>query len=407
MLKKELLERLAQGEQSGVEFKRDDVRPEQVAKELVAFLNFKGGKLFLGVDDDGSISGLSRHDAEEWTMNLCTHLIHPLVIPFYEECWINGKTIAVITVETGSAKPYVLRHGRSEQAYIRVGSTSRLATREEQMRLFQEGGFLHVETLPVSGATFSHLDMRRLQDYFKRIRRLDPLPQSDEEWIRLLINLEYMTQHHEQALCTIAGVLIFGRKPKRFLAQAGLEWVVFPGTEKEYDTKDRATLDGPLEGKWDENGEPTEDGLLELLMSKIRQHASREELSETYLTRRIIWDFAPEAVREAVINACIHRDWTRPTDIEVALYQDRLEIIRHGELHNNVTVERMKLGLRVPRNPILMQTLKDYGYVEHIGMGVRNKIIRGMRKHNGTEPDFAADELQLLVGLKRIPLKNE
>ena len=65
MLKKELLEWLAQGEHSGVEFKRDDVRPEQVAKELVAFLNFKGGKLFLGVDDDGSISGLSRHDAEE------------------------------------------------------------------------------------------------------------------------------------------------------------------------------------------------------------------------------------------------------------------------------------------------------------------------------------------------------
>lgn len=142
-------------------------------------------------------------------------------------------------------------------------------------------------------------------------------------------------------------------------------------------------------------------------MSKVRQYASREQLSNTYLTRRIIWDFAPEAVREAVINACIHRDWTRPTDIEIVLYQDRMEIISPGALPNNVIVERMKLGLRVPRNSILMQTLKDYGYVEHIGMGVCNKIIRGMQTHNGAEPNFAADGLQLMVGLKRVPRDNE
>jgi len=66
-----------------------------------------------------------------------------------------------------------------------------------------------------------------------------------------------------------------------------------------------------------------------------------------------------------------------------------------------VTVERMKQGLRLPRNPILIQTMKDYGYVEHMGMGVRNKIIAGMRQHNGTEPEFIADDLQLKVILYR------
>jgi ATP-dependent DNA helicase RecG len=136
-------------------------------------------------------------------------------------------------------------------------------------------------------------------------------------------------------------------------------------------------------------------------MSKVRQHASREQLSANHLTRTLVWDLSPEAVREAVINAFVHRDWTRPGNVEVTLYRDRMEIISPGALPNNVTVERMKQGLRIPRNPILIQTLKDYGYVEHMGMGVRNKIILGMRTHNGTEPDFVADDLQLLVRLRK------
>lgn len=91
----------------------------------------------------------------------------------------------------------------------------------------------------------------------------------------------------------------------------------------------------------------------------MRQHASQEGLEENFLTRKISWDFAQEAVREAGFNAVIHRDWTRPTDIEIALYSDRLEVISLGSLPNHVTVERMKLGLRVPRNLILVQTMRD------------------------------------------------
>lgn len=401
MKQAEILDWITNGEHSGIEFKRDDIRPEQLAKEIVAFLNFKGGRILLGVDDDGSVTGLARTDAEEWVMNICTHQVHPRVIPYYEECQVAGKKIAIITVDMGITKPYVLRHAQRESVYIRVGSTSRLATREEQMRLFQEGGFLHVETLPVSGTSLVHLDLRRIQDYFGRIRKLESLPQTEAEWTQLLVNLEYMTDQKGSAMCTIVGLVVFGRKPRRFLPQAGLEWVVFPGTEKDYDTRDRATLDGPLVALWDRDGEQSEDGLLDILMSKVRQHASQEKLSENHLTRTIVWDFSSEAVREAVINAFVHRDWTRPSDIEVSLYQDRMEIISPGALPNNVTVERMKQGLRIPRNPILIQTLKDYGYVEHIGMGVRNKIIQGMKKHNGTEPDFEADDLQLLVRLKK------
>lgn len=392
------------GEHSGMEFKRDDIRPEQLAKEIVAFLNFKGGRILMGVDDDGTVLGIRRPNLQEWVMNICTDRVHPRIIPYYQEVETEGGRIAVIDVDMGLSKPYVLRHKGSETIYIRVGSTSRLATREEQMRLFQSGGILHVEILPAPGSRFKDLDPRRLADYFSRVRSIDPLPESEDDWTRLLVNMEFMTRREGgDTVCTIAGLVLFGRRPRRFLHQAGLSWVVFPGTEKDYDTRDRATLDGPLVGLWDENGERCEDGLLELLMGRMRQHASREALSEDYLTRTIRWDYAPEAVREAAINAFVHRDWTRPSDVEAVLYADRLEIVSPGPLPNHVTVERMKQGLRIPRNPILIQTLKDYGYVEHMGMGVRNKIIAGMRKHNGTEPDFIADDLQLRVALYKGP----
>ncbi|MBF4291670.1 helix-turn-helix domain-containing protein, partial [Vibrio anguillarum] len=78
MLKTELLEIIANGENSGVEFKRDDIRPEQLAKEVVAMANFQGGRILLGVEDDGVISGIQRDDLEEWVMNVFQNKIHPM-----------------------------------------------------------------------------------------------------------------------------------------------------------------------------------------------------------------------------------------------------------------------------------------------------------------------------------------
>ena len=293
--------------------------------------------------------------------------------PYYEEVTVDQRKVAVLTIDMGISKPYVLRHNNREDIYIRIGSTSRLATREEQARLFQGGGILHVEILPVPRTIFSTLDIRRLADYFGRVRSMPILPYTEDDWISLLVNMEYMTETGATGVvATIAGLILFGRNPKRYLYQAGLSWTVFPSLEKDYNAKDRATLDAPLVALWDKTGQ-VEDGLLDLVISKMRQHASKEVLAENHLTRKIVWDFDQGAVREALINAFVHRDWTRPTDIEMSLFSDRLEIVSPGALPNHVTVERMKLGLRVPRNPILIQTLRDYGYVEHMGMGVRNK----------------------------------
>ena len=118
MLKTELLEIIANGENSGVEFKHDDIRPEQLAKEIVALANFQGGRVILGVDDDGAISGVHRDNLEEWVMNIVHEKIHPLILPFYEKIRIDDHhTVAVITFPQGISKPYVVRE-RGEEKFI-------------------------------------------------------------------------------------------------------------------------------------------------------------------------------------------------------------------------------------------------------------------------------------------------
>ena len=207
MLRSELLEIIASGESSGIEFKRDDVRPEQIGKEIVAMANLKGGRLLLGVEDDGTISGIQRGDTEEWMMNIVTSKIHPMLLPFYEEVAVDGgKRVAVVTFAEGPSKPYVLRHEGGEEIYIRVGSTSRRATREQQAGLHQMGGMLHTELLPVSGAGLEALDRQRLSDFLQHVTRNHELPKSDSEWFERLSALGFMTDGPGGVpICTIAG----------------------------------------------------------------------------------------------------------------------------------------------------------------------------------------------------------
>jgi ATP-dependent DNA helicase RecG len=408
MLRTELLEIIANGENSGVEFKRDDVRPEQLAKEIVAMANLRGGLLLLGVEDDGEISGIQRDDLETWVMDtVFGRYVHPMLLPFYEAVTLeDGRRVAVISFAMGTAKPYVLRHNGREDIYVRVGTTSRLATREQQARLFESGGMLHSEMLPVSGAAFDALDRERLHDYLLSLAGDRELPDSEEAWLRRMIGLGFMTDTAVPSpVCTIAGLILFGRTPRRYLRQAGVRWMAFEGSDKSYRALDDTALDGPLVGRFGPPGDARaliERGLIEDLMDRIQPFVSSEDdaLADG-LRRHRTWHYPPEALREAIVNALAHRDWTRALDVEVVAYNDRLEILSPGALQNSMTIEKVLAGQRSPRNPIIVEVLRDYGYVDARGMGVRNKIVPLMREANGVDPVLEATEDQVRVTLPR------
>lgn len=402
----ELLELIANGENSGVEFKRDDIRPEQLAKEIVAMANFQGGKVLLGVEDDGKISGIQRPHLEEWVMNVIQDKIHPLILPFYEEIKLDtDKRVAVISFSQGISKPYVLREKGKEEIYIRVGSTSRLATREQQMRLFEIGGMLHTELIPVPRTDMNCLDEARLNNYLKDIIRDPEIPHSEAEWQQRLLGLGFLTDAGGIISCTIAGLMLFGKHPRRYFKQAGLRVFAFNSEQKEYQAQFDDILDGPMVGRFDVDAggkRLIDGGIIERFMSAIQPFICEEgSVIDGNFRREHHWFYPFEAVRELLLNALAHRDWTRFVEIEVGLYSDRFEVISPGALPNSMTIEKMKAGQRSPRNTIIMEVLRDYGYVDYRGMGVRTKIVPLTKALTGKEPEFVVTDDYLKTTLFR------
>lgn len=403
MKKTELIESIEKGENSGVEFKRDDVHPDSLAKEIAALLNLDGGQILLGVEDDGRVSGLTRDvpGAEQWVMNVCREQVRPAVIPYWETIpWNKSHVVGVITLPGDSpGKPYKAKRGAAWVTFVRVGTTSREATREEEARLYQASGMVRYDIKAVPGSSIKDLDVRRVENYLRDVLEQDcPASGDSRAWEDVLLNLDFLIADR-RIMTTVGGLLLFGRQPKRFLPQAGITATAYSGEQKDYATVDEESIRGPLVPVVSQKGELVETGVIDRAVDFVTRNMGSEAWLEGGRRRRRKALPVP-AVRETIVNAVAHRDYTiTVTDIELSLYSDRLEVISPGNLPNTVTVPKMKQGYRAARNELLKEVLRDYGYVEHRGMGVRRKIIEGMREHNGTEPDLIEEDDRFIVRL--------
>jgi len=401
MTKTELLELIKNGENSGTEFKNDTIDNRALAKELVAFANLRGGRVILGVDDDGSVAGTTRDRLEEWVMTTCRDKIRPEIIPYYEiiRDVEPGKDVAVVQVDPGWAVHHVW-HNNHRTYYIRVGTQSREASAEELERLFQQRGAFRLEVRGVSGSSADDFDYRRLKDYFQRIRSQDtPDIDDTDAWQNLLINTEFLIDEEGTTPATVAGLLLFCTNPNRFLPQAGIDAVAYPGTEMDYAAKERLSIRGPMTALFGGEG-LVENGLVEQAVEFTRRNTTVSASLAGGARREERWSYPEEAIRETIVNALVHRDYLlSSTTVELSIYEDRLEAISPGRLPNGITPKRMITGCRSARNQLLKDVMRDYGYLEHMGMGVPRKIIKEMLKHNGTSPDLIEDEERFIVRL--------
>ncbi|OIP93335.1 MAG: ATP-dependent DNA helicase RecG [Syntrophobacteraceae bacterium CG2_30_61_12] len=394
MTKTELLHLIKNGENSGVEFKRDTMDNRALAKELVAFANLRGGRVILGIDDDGSVAGITRDRLEEWVMNTSRDKIRPELIPYYEVIRDveGGKDVAIVHVERGWAVHH-LWHNNHRTYYIRVGTQSREAGAEELERLFQQRGAFRLEVRGVSGSSANDFDYRRLTDYFHRIRSQETPDVNDADaWQSLLLNTEFLVEEGDRKPATVAGLLLFGSNPNRFLPQAGIDAVAYPGKEKDYAAKERSAIRGPMTALLGSEG-LVDNGLVEQAVAFTRRNTEITATLADGARREQKRTYPEEAVRETIVNALVHRDYLLSgTTVELSIYADRLEVISPGRLPNGITPQRMITGCRSARNQLLKDVMRDYGYLEHMGMGIPRKIVKVMRQHNGTFPDLIEDE---------------
>ncbi|HIJ57299.1 MAG TPA: ATP-dependent DNA helicase RecG [Deltaproteobacteria bacterium] len=401
MKKSEILELLRKGERSEVVLLKDTIDALSLAREIVSLINSRGGQVILGVESDGYVAGITRPDLEEWVMTACQDKIIPEVIPYYEEIHDvePGKHVAVVRVDRGWAVHHVW-HANHRTYYIRVGSQSREASPEELERLFQQRGAFRLETRSVSGATLNDLDLRRLRDYFQRIRSQEtPSDEDVDGWQALLVNTEILSDEGGTTAPTVAGLLLFGKNPNRFLPQAGIDAVAYPGREKDYTAKERLPIRGPMVPLTGSQG-LVENGLVEQTVEFIKRNTGVETNLKNGVRREDRWTYPEEAIRETIVNALVHRDYLLSgSDIELAIYENRLEVGSPGRLPNGITPQRMLSGCRAARNQLLKDFMRDYGYLEHMGMGIPRKIVKSMQAHNGTLPELIEEEERFIIRL--------
>ena len=391
MLKADLHTIIEAGEGSRTEFKRDGVRPEQLAREIVSFANMNGGRILLGVENDGTTSGVQRQNLQAWVMDtVIRRYVVPPIVPGYDEVAMEGGQVAVIEVPAGAAKPYAVKRGERFDYYLRLGNTCQLASREQMARLFESGGLVSVEKMPVHGSVAGELDDRRLREYFERI--LDDDTADADGWLRKLCYRDLLVDIGQGDLrCSYAAYALFAVEPRRRLPQTGLRLMVFPGTDMDYDASLDEVLDLPFVGLGEQKlGRFVEQSLPDRTLAYLQPHISRERLSG--MTRVRFWDYPQEVIRELLVNAFAHRDWTRQNDTRVIVYQDRMEVTSPGALPNGMTIEKIKAGQQTPRNTHMVRILRDYGLMDDRGMGIRRKVIPLMQEWNGTDPEFEATD---------------
>ena len=234
-----LLELINQGENSAIEFKRGDVRAESLAREIVAFSNSYGGTILLGVDDDRSVLGVDEDkNYEEWVAHIARNNVVPPVNVSCQEIILSSKKIILVDVPKGKERPYQDQTGRF---YIRIGSTNRIASLNELMRFFQQSGFYHYDGTEVERSSQSSLNQTALDHYFQSYD-VSYLELEPEERISLLKNTDILSENES---ATIAGLLVFGINPQRFLLNASISFAHYLGNELSEDLIDKKTLKEP------------------------------------------------------------------------------------------------------------------------------------------------------------------
>lgn len=164
----ELMTMVARGKDSQHQFKKNITNPESLAAEMVAFSNGSGGKILVGVADDGTISGLTLEDIRrlnQLVSNVASQNVRPAIHPTTQNVWTDDGIVLVVHVPAGINRQYQDSAG---SFWVKSAADKRKATsREEIQRLFQSSGLLHADESPANGLTFADLDMDYFRDFFQ------------------------------------------------------------------------------------------------------------------------------------------------------------------------------------------------------------------------------------------------
>jgi ATP-dependent DNA helicase RecG len=382
----EIRELILGGESSRVEFKGADVNMTSLAEEVVAFANMDGGFLLIGVDDAGDVVGCNAREMETRVINVCRNAIRPSLIPLLEKVRLDEKEILVVEVKASEAA-----HSTTQGRYfIRVGSTKQIPTQQELLRLFQRRKLLQFDETPVLGASVDNIDLSRVEAYLARLGVSPLAAENGEALQRDLRNLSILSAI-EPACPTLAGLLAFARQPQKFYPAYGVMCGAYQGRDLAAPPIRENEIQGSLPDLI-ENA----IAFLKLTMPQAPRLVEGLRMENNYA-------YPIEALREAIVNAVAHRDYTiAGAAIRIFVFQDRLEIRSPGGLPNTLTLESLPYR-QFTRNQSTSSFLAGLGYMERRGKGIIR--MRKLAAERGVLCVFALtpDEAEFVVTFSRVP----
>lgn len=347
----DIKELLAQGESKTLEFKRDISSLDPILKTIVAFANTAGGTLIIGRTSDGTLIGVKDiFKTEEALANSIADNIRPSILPDIEIATVDGKDLVVIKVAHWRAPFYLKKEGMPKGVYIRLGSTSRSASPELLAELQRSVLTSSFDQHALPDATKEALDMGKVKTLFKGIGR--PI---NEEKLR---TLGVLVPFGHQWVPSIGGIILFGQdvERQRFVSAAHVGCARFHGDDRT-NIIDRFEVEGTILDAVNEV--PKFIARNTRLMADIRG-----------MRRRDVPEYPVLAIREALINALVHADYSLGgSHIKIAIFDDRLEIENPGMLPFGFTMEDLKAGVSRIRNRVIARVFHELQLMEEWGSG--------------------------------------
>lgn len=351
-----------------VEFKREFTH--KMLKTVVAFANSRGGVIYLGVDDDGTLCGLEDADkAMLAAVNSIRDGIRPsaAAVTQCETIQLEGKSLVGIRVERGAKRPYYLadKGMRPEGVYVRQGSASFMATEAEIAAMLQAAAGSYYE------------DGRSLRQDLTFAATATAFEAHGLDWGEAQMASLGLVDGDSQF--TNLGLLLSDQ------CEASIKLAAFFGS-KRTTFKDRAETSGSLLAQVDQ------------AMTFLERHAHYKTRFEGL--RRIDYDdFPPDALREALLNAVVHRDYALAAPTLASVLEDRIELTSHGGLPRGCALEEFQMDVSVPRNPKLAAVFYRLGLIESYGTGIT-------RMFEAYEGSGRAPEFEITRHLFKVTLPN-
>lgn len=371
---------LFSGESKNIEYKISiPEKSEKYMKTVVAFANGEGGKIVFGIDDQTlDIVGVDADNVFK-LMDAITNAIsdscEPRIRPEVTLQTVADKTIIVVEILPGAMRPYYIKSkGMVHGTYIRVAGTTRPVEGYMLKELILEGENRYFDSELCREMTVSDEEIETLCRKMKQVALNNTWSKSEKAKVKditknTLLSWGILLEEQGTLYPTNAFALLSGKAK----AQPIIQCAVFKGTDRAYFV-DRREFGGPIQEQI--------EAAFQYVLEKINLGM---QIKGIY--RQDVYELPTDSVRELIANAVVHRSYLEPGNIQVALFDDRLEVTSPGMLLNNVSIKKMMEGYSKPRNPAIARAFAYMKIIEKWGTGIP-RIFRECREYGLPDPEL-------------------